>query len=249
VQAVLLRVDSPGGSALASDLIWREVARVRDRKPVIVSMAEYAASGGYYVACGADSIFAEPGTLTGSIGVFAGKVAMSGLYSKLGITREFVTRGENALLFSDSASFTDAQRAALQATLGAFYTRFVAKVAQGRRLPEMEVAALAEGRVWTGAQAQARGLVDGLGGLTRALDAAKRMIGVGTDDLVTIVSYEEEPGLLERMLARALRHSAVRLDAGLAAAVPPPAVSGLLAAAPLLDGRPLALLPLRLDFR
>jgi protease-4 len=249
VQAVLLRVDSPGGSALASDLIWREVARVHDRKPVIVSMGDYAASGGYYVACGADSIFAEPGTLTGSIGVFAGKVAMSGLYSKLGITREFVTRGENALLFSDSAPFTDAQRASLQATLGAFYVRFLAKVAQGRRLPEAEVAALAEGRVWTGAQAQARGLVDGLGGLTRALDAAKRMIGVNADELVTLVSYEEEPGLLERMLARMLRRSTVRLDAGLAAVLPLPPAGGLLAAAPLLDGRPLALLPLRIDFR
>ena len=251
VQAVLLRVDSPGGSALASDLIWREVARVRDRKPVIVSMGEYAASGGYYVACGADSIFAEPGTLTGSIGVFAGKVAMSGLYAKLGITREFVTRGENALLFSDSAPFTEPQRAALQATLGAFYARFVAKVAQGRRLPEAQVAALAEGRVWTGAQARERGLVDGLGGLTRALDAAKRMIGVGADELVTIVGYEPEPGLFERMLARMVRRSTVGLHAGLGAALPlplPPA-GGLLAAAPLLDGRPLALLPLRIDLR
>lgn len=249
VQAVLLRVDSPGGSALASDLIWREVARVREHKPVIVSMGDYAASGGYYVACGADSIFAEPGTLTGSIGVFAGKVAMSGLYSKVGITREFVTRGENALLFSDNAPFTDAQRAALETTLGAFYGRFVAKVAQGRRLPAAAVAAIAEGRVWTGAQARERGLVDGLGGLSRALDAAKRMIGVAPDELVAIVSYEEEPGLFERLLARLLRRSTVRLGAGLTALSPLPAAGGLLAAVPLLDGRPLALLPLRIDFR
>jgi protease IV len=247
VRAVLLRVDSPGGSALASDLIWSEVARVRERKPVIVSMAGYAASGGYYISCGADSIFAEPGTLTGSIGVFAGKVATSGFYAKIGVHREYVTRGRNALLFSDNAGFSDGQRAALTQTLGAFYDRFVGKVATGRRLPIDEVARLAEGRVWTGAQARERGLVDGLGGLTRALTAAKLMIGTRPGEAVGLVTYEGEPGFFEQLLARALRRSAVRATGAATSLLPVAEADGLIAAVPLLDGRPLALLPLRIE--
>jgi protease-4 len=258
VQAVILRVDSPGGSATASDVIWAEVARTRESKPVIVSMSGYAASGGYYVSCGADSIFAEPGTLTGSIGVFAGKVDMSGFYAKLGISREFVVRGENALLLGNQAVFTPAQRAALEAQLGAFYGRFVAKVAAGRGLTAGEVAAVAEGRVWTGEQAVAHRLVDGLGGLQRALDAAKRRLGLGTDELVAIVTYEEPLTLLERMLLRTLHRREAGVFAGRAgpgwAGPAAPLLAelardGTLAAAPLLDGRPLALLPWRLDLR
>lgn len=253
IDAVLLRVDSPGGSALASDLIWHEVARVREKKPVVVSMGGYAASGGYYVSCGADSIFAAAGTLTGSIGVFAGKVDMAGFYGKLGVRREYVTRGQNALLFSDAATFSDAQRQALAEALGSFYDRFVAKVAAGRRLTPEEVGAVAQGRVWTGAQAAARGLVDGQGGLLRALDSAKRLSGLEPDQLVSVVTYEEPLGLFERMLLRALRRS----DAG-AGAVPAAALSpvvaalrrdGTLAAVGLLDGTPLALLPLRIEFQ
>ena len=110
VDAVILRVDSPGGSALASDLIWNELERVRQEKPVVVSMSGYAASGGYYISCGADSIFADPGTLTGSIGVFAGKVDMEGFFQKIGIQREYITRGQNALLFHNNQRFTPAQR-------------------------------------------------------------------------------------------------------------------------------------------
>ncbi len=253
VGAVLLRVDSPGGSALASDLIWREVARVRERKPVIVSMAGYAASGGYYVSCGADSIFAAPGTLTGSIGVFAGKVDMTGFYGKLGISREFVTRGENALLFSDGSGFTEAQRRTLEAALGQFYARFVDKVAQGRRLPIADVERLAEGRVWTGAQGAGNGLVDGLGGLTRALTAAKRMMGLEPEELVSVVTYEEPLGWVERLLVRALRRSGAGARAGVPAGVPAVLAdlprAGPLADVPLLDGRPLALLPFRLELR
>jgi protease-4 len=250
IRAVILRVDSPGGSALASDLIWQEVARVRQQKPVLVSMSGYAASGGYYVSCGADSIFAEPGTLTGSIGVFAGKVDLRGFYEKIGVRREFVTRGANALLFGDNDVFNDEQRAALEAQLGDFYDRFVAKVAAGRHLETSAVEALAEGRVWTGQQAVENGLVDGLGGLQRAILAAKRMLGIPPGALVSVQTYEEPLTFIERLLASSLRRRSGGARVSLPALTAAEALrrDGTIAAAALLDGRPLALLPLRIQF-
>jgi len=251
IDAVVLRVDSPGGSALASDLIWNEVERLQQEKPVIVSMSGYAASGGYYISCGADSIFAEPGTLTGSIGVFAGKVDMKGFYDKIGVQREFITRGENALLFGNNALFTKAQRQRLTSLLDDFYERFLAKVAKGRDLDLAQVAAVAEGRVWTGSQAQQNKLVDGLGGMDRALDAAKCMVGLQPSDKVAVVSYERQLTFFERLLLRSL-HEATRT-----AALSFPALSiltelgrdGDLAAVPFLDGQTVAMLPFRIHFR
>jgi protease-4 len=250
IDAVLLRVDSPGGSALASDLIWHEIAKLRLKKPVVVSMSGYAASGGYYVSCGADSIFAWPGTLTGSIGVFAGKMDMNGFYAKLGVRREYVTRGENALIFSDDATFTAVQRTRLQSLLNDFYDRFVAKVGQGRGLGAPEMAEIAEGRVWTGEQALANGLVDGLGGLHRSLKAIKYRLGLDPADRVAVISYEKRPSLLERLLVRSLRER-VDIQGQLPAfgATGWLAAEGFLAAGELLDGEPLALLPFRLEFR
>jgi protease IV len=254
VQAVILRVDSPGGSVEASDLIWQEIERVREAKPIIVSMGTYAASGGYYISCGADSIFADAGTLTGSIGVFAGKLDWSGLYAKVGVKREFVTRGENALMFSDATSFSPAQRALFQAQLDRFYERFLAKVGAGRDLERDAVHAIAQGRVWTGRQAVALGLVDGVGGLERAISAAKGLLGVAPDDPVNLRTYEEELSWLQRMILQSLDESAlalprqVEIPAAAAAVSRQLARSGFLAALPLLDGRPLALVPCRLFF-
>jgi len=248
VAAVVLRVDSPGGSATASDLIWDEINRTRQQKPVVVSMSGYAASGGYYVSCAADSIFAEPGTLTGSIGVFAGKMDRHRLYEKIGLNREFVVRGRNALMFADADRFDDGQRTLLQGQLDAFYARFVGKVADGRRLDPAAVAAVAEGRVWTGRQAVGAGLVDGLGGLGRALSAVRALIDVAPDAPLRLVSYDPRPSLFERLLSQAMRGGAAAGGSPLG-----PwrelADGGLLAQAALLDGRPLALLPLRLEFR
>ena len=254
VDAVLLRVDSPGGSALASDLIWHEIAQVREHKPVIVSMSGYAASGGYYVSCGADSIFADPGTLTGSIGVFAGKVDMTGLYEKLGAHREFVTRGENALLLHNHALFTPQQRDLLQGQLDRFYERFLAKVSEGRKLSPQEVRAVAAGRVWSGEQARDHGLVDVLGGLARALTAAKWMIGLTPSDRVSVVTYEPQLSFLQRMVLQSLQPSV-----GVGVALTEPLPSRLIAdfieplggaravaAAALLDGQPVALPPFRI---
>lgn len=259
IEAVVLRVDSPGGSALASDLIWREIARVREVKPVIVSMGGYAASGGYYIACGADSIFADSGTLTGSIGVFAGKLDWSDLYAKLGVRREFVTRGENALFWHDAGGFTDDQRRLFQAQLDRFYERFVAKVAAGRDLSLEAAEAAAQGRVWTGGQALQHGLVDGIGGLDRALVSARHMLGVAPDATIRVRVHARPMTWLERSLLGALRsHSGVaRLLTGAGPApwsdLPGPlsrlvaglARGGLLDVLPLLDGQVLALLPWR----
>jgi protease-4 len=251
IDAVVLRVNSPGGSALASDLIWHEVQRLQRIKPVVVSMSSYAASGGYYVSCGADSIFAEPATLTGSIGVFAGKVDMSGFYGKIGIQREYIARGENALLFGNQAVFTPRQRARLQGQLDDFYTRFVDKVAAGRDLTPESVEQVAQGRVWTGEQALSRHLVDGLGGLLRALDSAKFMMGLKAEDRVAVVTYEKKLTLLERALLRSFNDAtqAPALPTAATELLVPLAEDGVTAAVPLLDGRPLALLPWRIHLR
>ncbi len=257
IEAVLLRVDSPGGSALASDLIWREVARVREVKPVVVSMGGYAASGGYYISCGADSIFAGAGTLTGSIGVFAGKMSWTGLYEKIAVNREFITRGDNALLWHDAGGFTENQRILFQAQLDRFYERFLAKVGDGRDLDRDQVHAVAQGRVWTGEQALDVGLVDGLGGLDRALASVKAMVGAAPDEKVMVHTYQKPLSWMERTLLDAL-NSRIEMRALVAnqdptAVLPAPlaeitrslARAGLMDVAPLMDGRPLALMPWR----
>jgi len=267
IDAVILRIDSPGGSALASDLIWNEIRKVRELKPVIVSMSGLAASGGYYVACLGDSIFAEPGTLTGSIGVYAGKLDRSGMYRKIGVNREFITRGRNALLFSDEGGFTAAQRDLFQNQMDGFYERFLEKVASGRGMTRDAVHEVAQGRVWTGAQGRERGLVDGLGGLRRSLDSTKWMLGIEPTDKVTIVTFGEELSLIERMMLKSLREGGgfARIlgtvagwvgtgDLGMAYMPVPQLVEalrddGTLAAVELMDGRPVAMMPFWINMR
>jgi protease-4 len=192
VAAIVVRVDSPGGDGTASDLIWRELVRARKekKKPVIASMGDVAASGGYYVAAGADSIFAEPATITGSIGVFIGHFDASALLGKLGLNLVTLKRGASADLFNPERSLTDAERKTLQAWVDAFYADFVSHVAQARGLTEPEVDRVAQGRVWTGAQALERKLVDRLGGLEDALAEARRRAGFTADEAL-IVDDEE----------------------------------------------------------
>src|SRR5665811_2336756 len=148
VRAVVLHIDSPGGSAVASDTIWREVCRVREAgKPVVVSMGEAAASGGYYIACPANVIVALPSTLTGSIGVFGGKMVVRGLFDRLGLTTGTVSHGERSMMYSSRRGFTDDERERLAATMDAIYDDFVAKVAQGRGRSVPEIEGIARGRV------------------------------------------------------------------------------------------------------
>ncbi len=182
VRAVVLRVDSPGGSAVASDTIWREVCRVRDAgKPVIVSMGEAAASGGYYIACPADVIVALPATLTGSIGVFGGKLVVSELFERVGLNTGTVSYGARSLMFSSRRGFSDNERERLAATIDAIYADFVAKVAQGRGRPVAEIESIARGRVWTGSDALGIGLVDEIGGLRDAVRIARSRGGLPVD--------------------------------------------------------------------
>ncbi|HEV2302841.1 MAG TPA: signal peptide peptidase SppA, partial [Stellaceae bacterium] len=197
VRAIVLRIDSPGGSATASETIWREVVRARESgKPIIVSMGDVAASGGYYVAAPADKIVAEPATLTASIGVFAGKFVVSGLLQKLGVTTDTAQFGANAGMFSSTGDFSPAQKQKFEAFLDATYQGFKKRVAEGRHMSLDAVEEVAQGRVWTGAQAKARGLVDALGGFGTALDLAKAAAHIAPDAPVDLVVYPRRKGLL-----------------------------------------------------
>jgi len=189
IKAVVLRISSPGGSGLASDLIWHEVERTRRCKPVVVSFGDVAASGGYYVGVAGNPVIAEGGTITGSIGVVAGKAVLRGLYDHLGVTKQVVTRGRHAALYSDYVPLGDEERRLLQTQAEFFYADFVSKVASGRQLSPQAVGAAAEGRVWTGQQARALGLVDELGGIERALDQAKTLVGLAPLTLVAVERY------------------------------------------------------------
>lgn len=175
VKAIVLRVDSPGGSALASDLIWR--ALEASGKPIVASMSDTAASGGYYISMGADKIFAEPGTVTGSIGVVGGKIALDGLMKKFGVTTSVISRGKNSGVLSITEGFSDSEREAMQNMLNETYEQFTQKAAAGRKMDVAKLEALARGRVYTGRQAKEIGLIDELGTLADAIAEARRMVG------------------------------------------------------------------------
>ncbi|OMB94318.1 signal peptide peptidase SppA [Mycobacterium sp. NS-7484] len=190
VSAIVLRVDSPGGSVTGSETIWREVVRARERgKPVVASMGAVAASGGYYVSMAADEIVANPGTLTGSIGVITGKLVSRELKDKLGVGTDSLRTNANADAWSPNAPFTDEQQANIEAETGLMYTDFVERVAHGRNLTVEQVEEVARGRVWTGSDAKDRGLVDELGGLRTAITRAKVLAGLDPDTKVRVLSY------------------------------------------------------------
>ena len=200
IRAIVLRVDSPGGSSVASDVIWRELMITRDEdpeRPIIASMSDLAASGGYYISMPAHAIVAQPATLTGSIGVFGGKFAIAGTLDKLGITTETIASGENATTMSPFATFTPSQRAKVQAYMDDFYQTFITKVAEARNSTPEAIDRVARGRVWSGAQAQERGLVDELGGLSRAIEIAKERAGIAADEDVELVIYPPRRTLYE----------------------------------------------------
>lgn len=198
IKAIILRVDSPGGSALASDLMWHAIEKAKAKKPVVVSMADYAASGGYYISCNANKIVAEPSVLTGSIGVFMGKPNVKGMYDWLGVTNEYVLRGKNAGLFRETESWTDEERAKFQEQANnIYYTDFVPKVAKGRGMTEEAVNNIGQGHVWTGMQAKENGLIDEIGGLDKAIEIAKGLAKLPADQDVTRVNMPQPPSLLE----------------------------------------------------
>ena len=245
VKAIILRVDSPGGSSVASDVIWRELMITRDKKPsrpLIASMSDLAASGGYYISLPAQVIVAEPATLTGSIGVYMGKIALGGTLNKVGVTTETVTSGASADIYSPFAPFSPAQRARLQDQIQGFYENFVEKVAESRKTTPEKIDAVAQGRVWTGRQAREHGLVDALGGLDVAVRIAKERAHIPADEDVQLVAYPARRSLYETIADQ----FGVRMNVWsmLAGGAEQRAVSALTAPARLFRrGEPLTLMP------
>jgi len=205
VRAIIFRIDSPGGSVVASESIWREVIGARQRgKPVIVSMGDVAGSGGYYVAAPADKIVAEPATLTGSIGVLAGKLVVSDLFQKLGLSVDSAQIGANAAMFSSTSDFSARAHSRLEAFLDETYKGFKDHVASGRHMTQEEVEEVAKGRVWSGEDAKARGLVDELGGSAVALRLAKEAASLAPDSAVKLTVFPREKEAVEIIFDRLL---------------------------------------------
>lgn len=202
VKAIVLRVDSPGGSALASDLMWYAIENAKQYKPVVVSMGDVAASGGYYIACNANKIVAQPTTLTGSIGVFLGKPVVKGLYDWLGVSNEYVTRGKNAGVFRLTEKWTPDERKKMTDQANKiYYDAFLPKVATGRGKDAEYIDKIAQGRVWTGTQAKENGLIDEFGGLEKAISIAKELAGIAADQEVRRVVFPEPRPFLEELFA------------------------------------------------
>ncbi len=189
IKAVILRINSPGGDAVASDQIWREVNLLREEKPLVVSFSDVAASGGYYIAMAGAPVLAYPGTYTGSIGVFYGKINLRGLYDKIGLKKEVIKRGRFADIYSDYRSLTDDERAKLRGDIEIFYKGFVDKVAESREREWEEIDEVAQGRVWMGSQAEQQGLVDELGGFDRAIELVREAAGIEEDEEIQLVPY------------------------------------------------------------
>jgi protease-4 len=202
IKAAIIRINSPGGEVAASDDMWRAMNQLAAKKPVVISMADEAASGGYYMAMSGSPIVAYPGTITGSIGVVFGKPNLHGLYDKLGITKDTVSRGKFALIDSDYSSLTPEGRAKLKEGIDATYDDFLDKVSKSRRKSVSEIDAVAQGRVWLGNQAKDNGLVDELGGIDLALQKAREMAHVPSSTRVSLVLYPSKRSLLDYILQR-----------------------------------------------
>lgn len=210
VAGVILRIDSPGGDAVASEHMLRAVRRLAKQKPLVVSMSTMAASGGYYIAAAPDvPIVAYPGTYTGSIGVFTMHLNLRGLYDKVGIRKEMLSRGRFPGLFTDYRALSPVERAKVQGFVDSFYETFLGRVAEGRGTEVDAIRGLAEGRVWIGSQAAENGLVDALGGFEKAIDLVKEAAEIDPDTQVRVQSYPPRKGLLEALMSQG-RSAAIR---------------------------------------
>jgi protease IV len=202
IKAIVLRVDSGGGSVVGSEVIRREVELADAVKPVVVSMSDVAASGGYWIAAPARKIVADRNTITGSIGVLIGKLNVSGLYNLLGMSTDSVTTSDNASLFSSQQNFTPAQREYIQKSLDQTYADFTKGVATGRKMTVAAVDKIGKGRVWSGSQGKELGLVDELGGLDRAVEVAKQLAHIPAGESVRLVRYPEERSFFQQLMQR-----------------------------------------------
>jgi protease IV len=203
IKGVILRIDSPGGDGIASDDILHAAKDLSGKKPVVISMGDLAASGGYFIAMTGDPIIAYPNTLTGSIGVFFGKPVLKGLYDKIGINKDTLKRGKFADIDTDYRPLNDAERAKLKREIDVFYRGFVERVAAGRKRPYDQMEALAQGRVWVGAQAKTNGLIDELGGLDRAVELVKERAKIPASDKVKLMTYPPKRTIWDLMFDRA----------------------------------------------
>lgn len=202
IKAVVLRIDSPGGSGLASDIIWRAIESLKTKKPVVVSMGDVAASGGYYIACNANKIVAEPSTITGSIGVVGGKPVIKGFYDWIGVSNEYVLRGNNAGMFRESEKFSDSERKKFEELIKTtYYDQFLPKVAKGRGKNVEYIDSIGQGRVWTGRQGKDNGLVDEYGGLDKAIEIAKQLANIPKDVGVQRVIRPQPPSFFEELMS------------------------------------------------
>ncbi|MCH8029454.1 MAG: signal peptide peptidase SppA [Candidatus Dadabacteria bacterium] len=205
VKAIIFRVDTPGGSAVASDSIWRETERAKKMgKPVIVSMGNVAGSGGYWVSMNADKIVAHPGTITGSIGVLGGKMLMREFWERLGVTWDEVHSSTNSTMWSSNTDFSKLEWAKFQSWLDGIYDEFTTKVAEGRGLSKEKVLEIAKGRIWSGEDAKLNGLVDELGGLSKAIELAKRSSGIPADQSIRLKLFPKRRTLTESLVQRFL---------------------------------------------
>jgi len=204
IKGVIVRIDSPGGDAIASDDILREMKLLGRKKPLVISMADVAASGGYYISMTGDSIIAYPDTITGSIGVIYGKINLRGLYDKLGIQKETLKRGRFADIDSDYQPLSDAGRDKLRESIGSVYQGFLVRVAEARKRKPEEIDALGQGRVWMGAQARERGLVDELGGLDRAIALVRAKARIPAEERIRLAPYPPKRWLIDMLLARSM---------------------------------------------
>jgi len=201
VKAIVFRVDSPGGSGLGCDMVWREILKAKEKKPVIVSMSDYAASGGYWVSMGATAIVAQPSTLTGSIGIWSIFPNISGLYDKLGLVEENVKRGKHADMLLGVKQLSEYEKKLFNDRLYQTYQEFVSKAAKSRTMAYNDLEPYAQGRSWMGEQAIKRGLIDELGGLDRAIDLAKEKAGIDSTEKVKVVVYTTQKSWIEKLLS------------------------------------------------
>ncbi len=245
IRGVILRVDSPGGDAIASDEILEQLKKFSRKKPMVISMSDVAASGGYYISMTGDPVVAYPATLTGSIGVIYGKVNLKGLYDKIGVSKEILKRGRFSDIDSDYQKLTPEGRAKLRESLIFIYDGFLKRVAAGRKKTPAEIDPLAQGRVWLGSQAKQRSLVDELGGLDRALELLRKNAGLSADEPVRLVVFPARKSLWEQLLNRsgAGTSSSGDSEASLLFRQLPMGV------APWVTGGVLRVMPYRLEFR
>ncbi len=245
VKGAIVRIDSPGGEVTASDELWREMNQLSKKKPLVISMSDYAASGGYYMAMTGDPILAYSGTITGSIGVVFGKPNLHGLYDKLGITKDEISRGKFADIDSDYQPLSDAARAKLKEGIDSEYRDFISKVATARHRRFEDIEPVAQGRAWLGSQAKGNGLVDEIGGLDRAIEMVKKKANIATSEAINLVTYPPRRSFIELLMQKQSPDVEAEAEARLVKylGVKTPGLR------PWLHGGMLGVLPFRLEFK